>query len=495
MAVTATFSAGILTILGDSLEDLIILSRDPAGTILANNGAITILGGTPTVANTSLIRVFGVGGNDTLSLSETNGALPGIEFYGGGGNDILTSGSGNDMLYGQAGDDALLGKSGQDLLAGGSGNDVLTGGDGDDQMFGQGGDDRMIWNPGDDSDLMEGGAGFDTAEVNGGNGDEVFAVTANGARVRFDRVTPAPFSLDIGTTETLVLNAHGGNDQISAVGNLAALITLTLDGGAGNDTILGGNGVDILIGGDGKDFVDGNQGNDVAFLGAGNDVFQWDPGDGSDTIEGQDGIDRLVFNGSGANENISISANGTRALFTRDVSAIVMDLNDVERIIFNAFGGTDSISVHDLSGTDVDGVAVSLAGFLGSTFGDGQVDTIFIDGTAGDDVITFSVVDGVLKVLGLPATVTVTNFEAIDQIVINGLGGQDVVDGSGLTGMLLTVNGGDGDDVLIGSAAADSLNGGEGDDVLIGGGGVDALDGGTGDNILIPSPVLLDPVF
>ncbi len=63
---------------------------------------------------------------------------------------------------------------------------------------------------------MEGGAGDDTAEVNGGNGAETFTITANGTRVRFDRVTPAPFSLDIGTTEHLVLNANGGDDVITA---------------------------------------------------------------------------------------------------------------------------------------------------------------------------------------------------------------------------------------------------------------------------------------
>ena len=58
-----------------------------------------------------------------------------------------------------------------------------------------------------------------------------------------------------------------------------------------------------------------------------------------------------------------------------------------------------------------------------------------------------------------------------DRIVINGLGGDDVIEASGLTGMLLTANGGDGDDVLIGSAGNDTLTGGAGDDVLIGGPG------------------------
>ena len=80
-------------------------------------------------------------------------------------------------------------------------------------MFGEAGNDRMIWNPGDDTDLIEGGAGTDTAEVNGGNGAEVFTATANGTRVRFDRLDPAPFSIDIGTTENLVLNMNGGDDS------------------------------------------------------------------------------------------------------------------------------------------------------------------------------------------------------------------------------------------------------------------------------------------
>src|SRR5262245_36073418 len=169
-------------------------------------------------------------------------------------------------------------------------------------MFGESGDDRFSWNPGDDTDLVEGGDGTDTAEVNGGNGDEIFTLTANGTRVRFDRVNPAPFSLDIGTTEKIVVNMNGGNDSFSATGNLATLIGVTVDGGAGNDTILGSNGADTLLGGDGNDFIDGNQGNDLALLGAGDDVFQWDPGDGSDTVEGQDGTDTLLFNGAALNE-------------------------------------------------------------------------------------------------------------------------------------------------------------------------------------------------
>src|SRR5690349_11863882 len=189
MATTATFipGAGSLNVIGDALNNTTTISRDAAGKILVDGGAVNVIGGTPTVANTSLIQVFGQGGDDIISLNEANGALPAANLFGGNGNDTLTGGSGNDMLFGQAGNDTLLGKGGNDLLFGGAGNDTLTGGDGDDQMFGEAGNDRMIWNPGDDSDLVEGGAGIDTVEVNGGNGSEVINIAANGSRVRIAR--------------------------------------------------------------------------------------------------------------------------------------------------------------------------------------------------------------------------------------------------------------------------------------------------------------------
>src|SRR5262245_55680021 len=296
MAIEASFfpTAGLLSVFGDSLDDTIVISRDAAGHILVNGGAVPIVGGQATVGNTALIQVFGQAGNDTITLDEANGALPAAQLFGGAGNDTLTGGSSNDQLFGGTGNDILLGKGGDDLLFGGSGDDTLTGGAGSDQMFGQSGNDRMIWNPGDGSDLMEGGDGTDTAEVNGGNGAETFTVTPNGTRVRFDRTTPGPFSLDIGTTENLVLNMNGGDDVFTASNGLANLIQLTVDGGTGNDTITGGDGNDTLIGGDGNDLITGGRGNDRAQLGTGDDTFVWNPGDGSDVVDGQAGNDTLV---------------------------------------------------------------------------------------------------------------------------------------------------------------------------------------------------------
>jgi Ca2+-binding RTX toxin-like protein len=346
----------------------------------------------------------------------------------------------------------------------------------------------MIWNPGDDTDLNEGGDGTDTVEVNGGNGAEQFTTTANGTRVRFDRVTPAPFSIDIGTSEQLTLNANGGDDSFSATGNLAALIKITVDGGTNNDTLLGSNGNDVLLGGDGNDFVDGNQGNDTAFLGAGDDTFEWDPGDGSDIVEGQDGADKMLFNGANINERMDVSANGGRIRFTRDIANIVMDLNDVERIDANMLGGADLLTVNDVTGTDLTEVNANLLG--GGNVDDLAADTVLVNATNGADVVSASGTDGGVSALGLAARVNVTGGSpANDRLAVNALAGDDVVDGSGLaaTAIPLVADGGQGDDVLIGGAGADTLRGGDGDDVLIGGAGNDELDGGPGDNVVLDS--------
>jgi Ca2+-binding RTX toxin-like protein len=302
--------------------------------------------------------------------------------------------------------------------------------------------------------------------------------------VRFDRLNPAPFSIDIGTSEKLTVNANGGDDSFSATGNLAALIAITVDGGTGSDSLLGSNGNDILLGGDGNDFADGQQGNDTAFMGAGDDTFQWDPGDGSDTVEGQDGIDKMVFNGSNISENMDVSANGGRVRFTRDIASIVMDLNDVESIAVKALAGADNLVVNDVTGTDLTNVSADLGG------DDAAADNIITSATNGGDVVTVSGTGPTAQVNGLPALINVTGAIATnDRLTVNALAGDDVVDASGLAAgsILLTADGDDDDDVLIGGAGDDTLLGGAGDDVLIGGPGADILDGGTGDNVVISS--------
>jgi Ca2+-binding RTX toxin-like protein len=465
-ATTATFapSTGTLTVVGDSQNNILAVSRDADGTIKINGGLVRVVGASMTVTNVRLISIFGQDGNDTITIDEAGGPLPPATLFGGSGNDVITGGSGDDQLFGQSGDDILSGKGGVDRLGGGDDSDTLLGGGGNDTVTGDAGSDRTVWNPGDATDVNEGGDGLDTVEVNGGDASEAFTATASGDRVSFNRVTPLPFKIDIGSSERLVLNAAGGNDRFTASDALPSIVALTVDGGAGNDSIAGTNGDDTLVGGDG------------------NDTFQWNPGDGSDTVEGQAGTDRLQFNGASVTENMAITAVGARVRLTRDVGNVAMDLGGIERINTATLGGVDSLNVGDLTGTEASLINVN----LGS---DSRPDALTVNGTDGADnvIVAGSPVDGV-QISGLAVSIHVAGRHTpVDQLIIDGRTGDDFVDASGLAvgTAALTERGGDGSDILVGSPGNDQLFGEASDDVLVGSGGQDLLDGGPGNNTVV----------
>lgn len=179
-----------------------------------------------------------------------------------------------------------------------------------------------------------------------------------------------------------------------------------------------------------------------------------------------------------------------------DVANATLDLNDVEAINVNALSGTDTVTVNDLFGTDAIEVNVNLAGTLGGSAGDGQVDTIVINATQGDDFIQIVGDASGIAILGLAAQINLSGFDANDELIINGLGGDDVILASGLAANVIqfTANGGDGADLFVGSPGNDILRGEAGDDVLVGNGGIDVLDGGPGDNVVIQGATApLDP--
>jgi Ca2+-binding RTX toxin-like protein len=284
-------------------------------------------------------------------------------------------------------------------------------------------------------------------------------------------------------TDAIPTTMDGGEDDDTLTGGAGAS---TLSGGPGTDQLLGGSGAERLNGGDGNDRIDGNRGNDVAFMGAGDDTFVWDPGDGSDTIEGQGGRDTMLFNGANAPEKVDLSANGSRLRFFRDAASITMDTEGVERVDFKALGAEDSVTVGDLSGTDVDEVNVDLAGSGGG--GDGAADSVVVKGTNGNDVVFVNGAGGAAGVLGLAARVNITNAEqANDTLTVDALAGNDIVFGGGLaaSGIRLAESGGDGNDILVGGAGNDTLRGETGNDVLLGGPGEDVLDGGPGSNVVV----------
>ena len=207
------------------------------------------------------------------------------------GDDTVTADPGFSGLRldveGADGNDSIDGGDAPDLLSGGNGNDRIAGDNNPantrDESRGDAGDDMLVWNPGDGDDLNEGGDGNDTVEVNGGGGGEQFTVkpSATAGRVQFDRTgpspVPGPFNLDIGTSESLVLNAGGGDDTIEGAKGLAGLIKSTLNGDDGNDRITGTDGEDRLSGGKGSDILRArDKAEDLVDCGSGLDLARVD---------------------------------------------------------------------------------------------------------------------------------------------------------------------------------------------------------------------------
>jgi Ca2+-binding RTX toxin-like protein len=435
--------------------------------VTASGSSVTVSGLAAQVAitgteATDVLTISAGNGNDTINAGTMPAGSMNLVIDGGAGSDTIIGSHGDDSLIGGTGNDTVTGGQGRDFADLGDGNDtfVWNPGDGSDVVEGGAGTDTLVFNGaniGERIDISANGGrarlsrdiggvvmdlnsvehiqlnilgGADTITVNDLTGTGVTQVAIDlGA-------TPGAAGGD-GVADTVIVNGTLGNDAISVVKSGTSLMvnglaeqvtianaeagdTLAINGLAGNDTIdassitagqvkfmlNGGDGDDVIKGSQGDDLVNGGRGNDTAFLGTGNDTFVWNPGDGSDIVEGQAGTDTMLFNGANINEKIDISANGSRVRFTRDVAAITMDLNGVENIQFNALGGADTITVNDLTGTGVSQVNLDLGG------NDGAPDTVILNATNGNDVISVSSDNGVVTVTGLGETVTIKNFDS-----------------------------------------------------------------------------------
>ena len=226
------------------------------------------------------------------------------------------------------------------------------------------------------------------------------------------------FSFDRSTFGAIEVFTLNGADQfrVDQANGAFADETLTVDGGRGDDVLNGGDGAERFLGQNGDDSVDGNRGNDTGILGSGDDSFRWDPGDGSDVVEGERGFDTLDFNGAGVDEIMSLSANGERSLFLRNVANIRMDMGGVERLDLTTLGGIDTFTLDDMSGTDFREAQVDLSGPAGGP--DGAADVVTVNGTAGADSIQVGVpgvTDVDVPVVGLQTELLILGSEVADR--------------------------------------------------------------------------------
>ncbi len=521
---------------------------------LAGGDTITV-GDLTTTALTSLSIALGGGADsvtvngrntaDNLAVSTAGAGLVSVEglaydvdltgaavadlltVNGNNGNDTLKANADVDtqigiVLNGNAGDDYL---SADATLNGGDGNDTLEGGAGADFINGDAGDDTIIFNA---------GAGLDT--INGGDGFDIFLVNANGANNTI-AVSQTAVTVD-GNTETLAVsnlelfqvNSLGGNDTVtvtltSVAGNIdagsgndivngsAATAALTIFGGDGEDTLTGGSVADEIHGGSGNDLITGLGGIDFEYGDAGNDTFgpgdagadflfgsegadtfNWQPGDGSDSIQGGDDQgDVLNFLGSAAADAFLLSSSPTNPSHLNvKLGAATVDTAGVDQVIISALAGADSVTVLDLTKTEVKSLNIDLGAA-------GEADAVTLNGrVTGDDIGVDAPVVGTLNVQGLSYDVNITSTVALeDTLTINGNAGDDTIKANVLVENSViivfngnagddylsadaTLNGGDGNDILIGGAGPDTLIGGDGNDLLTGNGGIDSFDGGAG---------------
>ncbi|WP_416762636.1 calcium-binding protein [Roseateles sp. So40a] len=241
------------------------------------------------------LRTFAAGSTDEFGRWMV-GQLQ-LEGVGGYTDDWLRGASGNEAIVGNGGNDILDGGAGDDTLMGGTGNDTyLFGlGSGHDTVLDESGArDRIQFGPGIlPSQITLERSGFDTV-IRIVGAPDTLTVSTWGGGMEF-RLEEFAFADGTVWNQAQIYALIPPPQQIGGAGNdvLAAFADEpgTLQGGAGNDTLLGYGMSDHLDGGDGADLLRGDLGDDTLLGGAGNDVL--DAGEGDDRLDGDAGDDLL----------------------------------------------------------------------------------------------------------------------------------------------------------------------------------------------------------
>jgi Ca2+-binding RTX toxin-like protein len=339
-AVTTKLDNGTVTFTGDQADDNITIGEDANGLLAQVVGAnlVTDLdsntpGPQTIAAEDATIAVDAGPGNDTINLSGAADLKAVGGFSAGDGDDIIVGSQLVETINGDGGNDRITGFRGGDTINGGAGNDV------------------MIWNNGDGNDINEGGDGNDETLVTEGAAADDTHVTAPVAGRFFLNRTNAPFSVDMHEVEKLTLTTFSGDDKLDVAPGIT--LPMSVDAGAGNDTISTGDGNDLIQGGDGNDTLNGagggdrlvgDRGNDTVNGGAGDDTLVWNNGDGSDVMNGDDGVDRIEDNLSGGDDVSTLRPDGARIRYDRtNVGQFNLSIASAEAFELNELGGNDTL--------------------------------------------------------------------------------------------------------------------------------------------------------
>jgi len=263
-----------------------------------------------------------VNGNGLGNHIQANGGSNGVTLNGIGGNDTLIGGPESDLLDGGDKGDSLVGNGGDDTLLGGANvaNDTLLGGVGNDLLDGGlGTADAADGGPGDDiivnAELTTAPPRFAIVNriltVEGSWGQDLITIERTGIDDVIVRVNEIARQFDMDVFDGIVLRGNIGFDDLRVLDPIVAgslVRKVTLEGGAGNDSLRGNVGDDVLRGGDGNDQLFASGGRDALFGQSGNDTLDGGPGpdfldggDGDDALDAQNGIPSdTVLGGNGA---------------------------------------------------------------------------------------------------------------------------------------------------------------------------------------------------
>ena len=401
--------------------------------------------------------------------------------------DVLSGGAGNDSLYGEAGDDQLLGGDGDDTLNGGQGNDLLQGGTGTDFLYGEAGNDTLAGEG--DNDTLQGGAGLDIYRWNLGDGNDtaIDSDTAAGSesRVEFGAgIAPSDIVMEpVAASYDLKLTVMSGGQAtgsmriaswyqvLSGVRHHTTWRIAFADGTVWDGRYLGTPGNDTLTGTAGPDSLSGNSGNDMLYGGAGNDHLLGGEGDdtlsgelGNDLLQGEAGNDNLYGN-SGIDTYRWNLGDGDDYAFDNDTAAGSESWLEFgpgilpSDIAMEALPGSLELKFKVMAGGLVVG-SVRIPTWYQVFSGVRHHTTwriFFADGTMWDG-----------RYLPTPGNDVLVGTLAADSL--SGAAGDDTITGS------------DGDDTIQGQTGHDYLEGNNGADVLIGGPGFDRIYGGNGND-------------
>ena len=315
--------------------------------------------------------------------------------------------------------------------------------------------------------------------------DSTVYIASLGGTVPGTIPTPPPPPPPLVGAQEDTIDGSGGNDTILA-GNFDDLIiggneNDSIDGGGGDDTIYGGGDNDSILGGSGADSLFGNGGQDTLDGGDGDDFLNWRPDkDFQVTVIGSNGGDEAIVMGNNGTNTLTVGEDTDGLLtFAQGTATLTIDTT-VEIITTNAGAGDDSITVGDIDNSGL--ISIDLMG--GS--GDDTVDlsgamtgnaVVMVDGGDGNDTIIGS--DGGDSLAGGADDDSITSGAGND--TVEGNTGNDFVDsGDGDD----SVDGGDGNDNIVGGLGNDTLNGNADNDTIDGAEGNDSISGGFGNDNL-----------